>query len=208
MSVKKIISILVVIVSITLALFHIYTSTTGLLEPLLQRPIHLALILGLAFLVYPRRKEGKIGWLGIILSILGLVSVGYIAYFYEDIIQRSLSPTGLDIFFGVISIILLVEATRRTNGWPLIILTGLFLFYAYFGPMMPEVITHAGYSFEELIYYMFMTTEGIFALPLGVAATYIYLFILFGAVLEKTGMGEFLNDLAMAMLGRYSGGPA
>src|SRR5699024_4888203 len=205
---NKLIILLITIFSVILAVFHLYTSFRGILEPLLQRPIHLSLIMGLVFLYKPWKKGKKIGLGSIFLSLLGTVSVGYIAFFYEDIIQKSVLLTSTDIFFGVIAIILLMEATRRTNGWPLIILTGLFLVYAYYGPSMPASIMHVGYDLEEIVYYMFISTEGIFGLPLGVAATYIYLFILFGAVLEKTGMGEFFNDIAMSLLGKYAGGPA
>lgn len=208
MNSKKIIFYLIIIFSVVLSLFHLFTSYKGVLEPLLQRPIHLALIMGLVFIYRPWKKGGNVGWGGILLSLLGVVSVGYVAIFYEDIIQKSVTLTSTDMIFGIITILLLFEATRRTNGWPLIILASIFLVYAYLGPYMPSSIMHAGYDMEEIVYYMFISTEGIFGLPLGVAATYIYLFILFGAILEKTGMGEFFNDLAMALLGKYAGGPA
>lgn len=205
---RKVILVITTTISVVLAFFHMYTSTAGVLEPLLQRPIHLALILGLVFLIYPFRKGQKNGWGGILLALLGMISVGYVAYFYEDIIQRPAMPTTADIVFGIIAIVLLFEATRRTNGWALPILAALFILYAFNGPSMPQSISHRGYGVIDMIYYMFLSTEGIFGTALGVSATYIYLFIFFGAILQKTGMGEFFNDIAMAGLGHMSGGPA
>ena len=174
----------------------------------MQRPIHLALIMGLVFLIYPLKKGKKIGWGGLLFSILGFISIGYVAYFYEDIINRQATITEFDLIFGLSAIFLLVEATRRTNSWALVILAGVFVIYAFYGQIMPDVIAHRGYGLEELIYYMFLSTEGIFGTAIGVSATYIYLFIFFGAILQKSGMGEFFNDISLALLGNYSGGPA
>lgn len=196
------------IFSIILAIFHLYTSATGVLEPLIQRPFHLGIILSLAFITYAFTKNGKITVIDVLFSVASLVSVFYIILNYESIIMRSGTLTQLDIIFGVICIVLLFEATRRTNGLPLVILAGLFAIFMFYGPYMPNLIAHRGYDLSDFVYYMFLSTEGIFGTAVGVSATYIYLFILFGAVLQKSGLGALFNDISIALLGRYSGGPA
>ncbi|MBN2827577.1 MAG: TRAP transporter permease [Tissierellales bacterium] len=205
---KKLNKWMIIIFSVILGCFQLYTSFNGILEPLIQRSIHLSLILSIAFLIYPVNKNGKIGWDGIVLSIIALIFIGYIAYNYNYIISKMGTSSQIDIFFGIISILLLIEATRRSNGLPLVILTIIFIAYAFLGRYMPDMIAHKGYNLNEMIYYIFLSTEGIFGTALGVSSIYIYLFIMFGAVLQKTGLGEFFNDISLSLLGQFSGGPA
>lgn len=206
--VKKIQARMVLLICVVLGIFQLYTSATGILEPLLQRPIHLALILGLAFLLYPLRKSEDIRWTDIVLSVLSMIAIGYIAFNYSEVITRMNEVTNLELVLGIIALFLLFEATRRSNGLPLVIIAMLFLLFAVFGPYMPDAIAHRGYGIRDIVYYMYVSTQGIFSTPIAVSSTYIYLFIFFGAVLEKTGMGELFNDLALSLLGHFAGGPA
>ena len=204
--IKKIRAHMIVLICVLLGIFQLYTSATGILEPLLQRPIHLALLLGLAFLLYPCKKEAHA--LDVAMSILSMIAIGYIAANYNDIITRMNVVTNIELILGITTLLLLFEATRRTNGFPLVVIALAFLLFAFFGPYMPDAIAHRGYGIRDIIYYMYISTQGIFSTPIAVSSTYIYLFIFFGAVLEKTGMGELFNDLALSLLGHFSGGPA
>lgn len=126
----------------------------------------------------------------------------------DDIVQRIGIMTPLDFTVGLVAVLLVLEATRRAVGLPITIIASLFLLYAYFGPYMPGFLAHRGVNLEGLVKTMFFTTEGIFGTPLYVSATYIFVFLLFGAFLVKTGVGEYFNDLALVVAGRRIGGPA
>ncbi|NLL19295.1 MAG: TRAP transporter permease, partial [Clostridia bacterium] len=116
--------------------------------------------------------------------------------------------TNTDIFFGIILIIALLEAARRATGWVMVLIAGVFLLYAFLGPYIPGILGHKGYALRRIVSQMYLSTEGIFGVPLGVSADYIFLFIFLTSMLERLGMGAFLLDLAMAIMGRFAGGPA
>ncbi|MCD5414891.1 MAG: TRAP transporter permease [Clostridiales bacterium] len=199
------------LVCVAFALFHLYTSAFGPLNTLVHRAVHTAVVMALVFLLYPHSKkymETKpliADWIFAALSIaMGL----YILVFFKDIVMRAGMPNTMDIAFGLMTILLVLEAGRRVVGKEVAILAIIFMIYAYFGRSIPGIMAHRGYSLYAIAEYMYVTTEGIFGIAIGVSSTYIILFILFGAFLAKSGMGQFFNDLAMAIAGGGSGGPA
>lgn len=198
---------------LSFSLFQLYTGVFGVLTAQLQRSIHLGFALSLVFLLFPARKKDrgrthKPAWYDIILAI---VSVGVGAYWplmIDDLVMRVGVITEVDFYVGILAVLLVLEATRRAVGLPITIIATLFLVYALFGPQMPGFLAHRGLSPERLIQTMFFTTEGILGTPLGVSSTFIFLFLLFGSFLVKTGVGQYFNDLAVSIAGKATGGPA
>ncbi|MBD3110058.1 TRAP transporter permease [Bacillus sp. AGMB 02131] len=197
---------------IAFSLFQLYTAIDKPLMAQLQRSVHLGFALGLAFLLFPARKsmlkKGKVAWYDIILAILGVVVGSYWPLMMEEIVMRPGTVTEVDYMIGLMAILLVLEATRRTVGLPITIIAVLFIVYAIYGPYMPDFIAHRGLSLERLVQTMFFTTEGILGTPLGVSSTFIFVFLLFGAFLVKTGVGAYFNDLAALIAGKRVGGPA
>jgi len=196
------------------SLFQLYTAIFGVFTAQIQRSIHLGFALALIFLLFPakrrNRKKGKlqVAWYDIILALLSIVVGAYWPIYINDIVMRVGILTDTDFYVGVLAVLLVLEATRRAVGLPITIIAALFLSYGYFGPYMPGFLEHSGLSIQRLIQTMFFTTEGILGTPLGVSATFIFLFLLFGSFLVKTGVGQYFNDLAVAIAGRSTGGPA
>ena len=198
-------------ICIAFATFQIYTAMFGVLDAHLQRAIHLAFGFALIFLLYPAStswSRNSMNWFDVLLAILGVCSAMYIVVFYQDLVLRAGFNTETDFIIGLIGTILVFEAARRVVGWPMIIVAALFMLYALIGPYIPGILGHRGVSMQELIGHLFYTTEGIFGIPMGVSSTFIYLFILFGAYLEATGLGKFFIDLANAVAGWAAGGQA
>ncbi|MEH6943504.1 TRAP transporter permease [Bacillus sp. JJ722] len=194
------------------SLFQLYTAIDKPLMAQLQRSIHLGFALALVFLLFPARKKnlykGTIAWYDYILSLLGIVVGTYWPIMMEELVMRPGTVTQLDYYVGIIAILLVLEATRRTVGLPITVIASLFIVYALYGPYMPDFIAHRGLSLERFVQTMFFTTEGILGTPLGVSSTFIFLFLLFGAFLVKTGVGDYFNDLAAVIAGKRIGGPA
>lgn len=191
--------------------FHLYTAGAGILEAMRQRTMHLGFALVLAFLIFPlskKMRQTSIPWYDYILAAVSLSVTMYIFIFYKQLMARGGSPTTFDLAMGALCIILTMEATRRVVGKPLMILAGIFLTYAYFGPYMPGPFAHRGADIPRIIDHLYLGTEGIFSIPLGVSATYIIIFILFGSFLSVTGAGKMFIDLALALFGTARGGPA
>ncbi len=207
---RNLFSILVTLIAVSFSLFHLYTAFFGLLGGLLQRSIHLAFAMALTFLLSPGKKGSvrKVSLLSLAMAIAGAVCTAYLVIEYEELSFRMGRPTFWDSALGVTEIILLLEMTRRKIGWPLPTVAILFLIYAFVGPYLPESIAHRGYEFTRVVSQMYLTTEGIFGIPLGVSATFVILFIIFGAFLQASGGGQFFIDLAVALFGRVRGGPA
>lgn len=204
-------SLAILIVALALTVFQLYTAGVSMLTAWIQRDIHIVLILILVFLIFPLRKKRekeKASLIDGLLILLALVSGAYIIINYQAIVLRLGTPTTTDIVFGVIMILLILEASRRATGWVLVIIAGVLLLYNFLGPWVPGILGHKGYSLSRVVSQMYLTTEGIFGIPLGVSASYIYLFVFLTSMLEKIGMGDFLLELAMAVMGRYVGGPA
>jgi TRAP transporter 4TM/12TM fusion protein len=214
LSLVQVTAAIVLVLSVSLSLYQLYTAGIAALTALIQRSIHLGAILSLTFLLKPpfkgARKDKLSLWLILdwTLVILSIVCVSYIIYNLNAIFERQGDWLPSDLAISVIGMILVLEACRRVIGT---VMTGICvaaIAYALYGPYMPELIIHKGYSIERIATTLWLTTEGIFGLPIGVAATFVYVFVLFGAVLEATGGGNFFIDLAYALTGRFSGGPA
>jgi TRAP transporter 4TM/12TM fusion protein len=204
---------LVFAVAVAMSVFQLYTAGFGLLNAHVQRAIHLAFILTLAFLLFPLRPGRKYRAGGVPIFDLALALAGagvglYIFWDYQGIVIRAGIPSTTDLALAFVTILLVMEASRRVIGLPMVILSAVFLLYAYFGPYLPGIFGHRGYAVNEIAEYMYLTTEGIFGIPLGVSATYIFLFILLGAYLEQAGIIAFFSDLAMSVVGHTKGGPA
>jgi TRAP transporter 4TM/12TM fusion protein len=198
--------------SVFLGLFHIFTAATVPLAPQLQRSIHLGVGLGLLFLLYPSRREGMNqtapSWYDALLAFLGLAIGLYHVVFYQDLLARTGINTPMDYVVAGMAVLLVLEATRRVAGWPMIIVAGAFLAYALWGNYFPGLLAHRGVSLERLLEHSYLGLEGIMGIPLGVSATVIFLYLLFAQVLEKTGIRQFFIDVAMALTGTSPGGPA
>jgi len=197
--------------AVGMSLFHFYTSGFGLLLAMKQRSLHLAFVLVLVYLLYPARETSKkdgIPWYDFILAAMAAFSTLYLFVEFEEMVNRAGLPTTMDIIVGFMGIILLLEATRRVSSPILPCIAIFFLFYCYFGRYFPQMFQHRGFNIQRIINHMYLGTEGVFGIPLGVSATFVFMFILFGSVLEQTGMGRFIIDLAMALAGGATGGPA
>ena len=195
------------------SLFQVYTSVFGVLTAPLQRSIHLGFALALIFLLFPARKRDRgkkhhVAWYDFILAAGSVLVGAYWPVTINELVNRVGRLTDLDFFIGLLAIVLVLEATRRTVGLPIMIIAILFMGYALFGPYMPGSLAHRGLELDRLVQTMFYTTEGILGTPLGVSSTFIFLFLLFGSFLIKTGVGDYFNDLGIAIAGRRVGGPA
>ena len=202
---------LVSAIAITFSIFQLYTAFFGVLDAQLQRAVHLGFALALSYLLYPTCKSWsrhKLHPLDAILAVLGAASPAYIVIMYRELAFRAGIINSVDLVIGVLGVLLVIEATRRVVGLPMVIVVVAFLAYAFAGPYMPGVLSHRGLTPNQLIGHLYFTTEGIFGIPLGVSSTFIFLFILFGAYLECTGLGKFFIDIANAIAGWASGGPA
>jgi TRAP transporter 4TM/12TM fusion protein len=202
------------IVAVLMTLFQLYTAWFGAYIASTQRAVHLAFALVIAFLLFKplaRTEQTKTPWYDWIIVGLAAFSYGYFGIFGREISQRFafVTPlTTLQFVVGVIALIVLLEATRRVVGSALLVIVLLLLAHTLFGANLPGGLAHRGFTLDAVIEQMFFTTSGVFGIPLGVSATFIFLFILFGKLLEGTGGGKFFLDLALAAMGRYRGGPA
>ena len=203
---------MVALLAVAMSCFHFYTSGFGLLLAQKQGAVHLAFTLALVFLLYPatskQSKTSGIPFYDFILAGLGVASALYLVFFFNDLVTRAGLPTTADLVMGFILIATLLEATRRISNPVLPCLAVVALLYCYFGRYMPQMLAHRGFSVARIVNHMYLGTEGIFGTPLEVSSTFVYMFILFGAVLEKTGLGRFIIDLSMALAGWSTGGPA
>lgn len=203
---------LVSLIAIAMSCFHFYTSGFGLLLAQKQGAVHLAFTLCLVFLLYPatskQSKTSGIPFYDFILGAVGVASAMYLVVFFNDLTTRAGLPTQTDLIMGFLLIVTLLEATRRISNPVLPCLAIVALLYCYVGRSLPDMIAHRGFSIPRIVNHMYLGTEGIFGTPLEVSSTFVFMFILFGAVLEKTGLGKFIIDLSMALAGWSTGGPA
>jgi len=198
---------LVQALAIALGLFHLYSARFGELVAFQHRSVHLAGMLALAFFS-SSREQGARRRLSDALALSALALCGYFVMAHQSIALRPGMPAGMDLLVGAGVLLLVLEASRRVLGWALSILSFGFLLYSYLGAYIPGRFGHRGYSMSEILEYTSLTTEGIFGVALGVSSTYIVLFILFGAFLERTGLMDFFNETALAVAGRTRGGVA
>ncbi|RAZ69902.1 TRAP transporter permease [Planococcus maitriensis] len=194
------------------SLFQLYTAIFGQYTAYIQRSVHLGFALSLIFILFPmRRRKGarhKVAWYDYILALLSIGIGAYWPIMYDDLVFRIGRVTELDLIVGILAVILTLEATRRAVGMPITVIGALFLTYGFFGPYFPGFMRHRGQDLESLIQLMFYTTDGILGTPIGVSATFIFTFLLFGSFLVKTGVGQYFNDLAVSLAGNLTGGPA
>ena len=190
----------------------------GMFKGLPARAIHLGFALTLAFLIYPISKKKKISIFDILISFIAAFCCLYIYFFYDQLVDRGgilLTFTiwekfnlPVELIIGSCGILILIEATRRVFGLPLVIIAVCFLLFSYFGRYAPEIISHGGLSLNRLVGFQWLDQEAIFGIPIGVSVDFIFLFVLFGALLETAGGGKYFLDLAFAMVGKMRGGPA
>lgn len=197
--------------AIGIALYHFITSFIGYPATHLHRSLHVALMLAMTFFLYPSHKKASrktMVWYDVLFALGSLAVAAYVWGDYINFINRMGSPNLPDVIMGTILVLLVLEASRRISGWPLVILSLLFILYGLVGRSLPGILMHRGYSWSKLVNHIFINTEGIYGTSVDVAASYIFLFILFGSVMNKSGMGKFFNDLALAFAGSTKGGPA
>ncbi len=204
---------IIAILSIGLAGYHLYSAYFGPLDALRHRSLHTSLIAALVFIIYPaffKAKKNKVSFGDIFWVIAALSTSAYMFIDYQGIAERMsvYMPNTIDILFGILTIIVVIEGGRRAAGNALTILAIIFLVYAFFGEYAPDMLRHSGKDLEDVVTYMYLSTEGIFGIAISVSASYIILFILFGSFLNASGMGKFFTDASMGLAGHTSGGPA
>src|SRR6056297_2095449 len=198
------------IIAVCMSLFHLYASGIQMLPQFQHRAIHLAFALGLTFFIYPagQKDKDKIPWFDV-LSIVFCLGVGaYLTLDYMNIVFRAGDPIMRDLVLGGITIFIVLEATRRTMGWPLVIVAVTFLLYAVFGHLIPGDLGHRQFGLARIVEHLFLTSEGIYGVAIYVTATFVFMFILLGAFLAETGGAQSFIDLAFSLTGKYRGGPA
>lgn len=207
---------------IALSLFHYYTAGFGLLQETMHRGIHLSFVLSLVFLVFPFTRRGYdrpatnswlmplgvplLDWLLVVAAIVAVMHVPLIPL--DDLAFRVGNPSRTDVILGGILVLLLLEATRRSVGWPLPIIATIFMVYAIYGPSMPGILIHPGATVSQLVDHLYLTSQGIYGIALGVVATYVFHFVLFGVFATRIGLGQLFLDCAAWVAGRFAGGPA
>jgi len=216
---------IVVAIAIIWSLFQLWYASPfpfwfniGMFKGLPARAIHLGFALLLAFLIFPISKNKKISTIDVLISLIAAFCCLYIYFFYDQLIDRggillnvSLGKNidiPIELIIGIIGILILLEATRRVIGLPLVIIAICFLLFSFFGRYAPDIISHGGLSLKRLVGFQWFDQEAIFGIPIGVSVDFIFLFVLFGALLETAGGGKYFLDLAFAMVGKMRGGPA
>jgi TRAP transporter 4TM/12TM fusion protein len=199
------------VIAFAMSCFQLYTAVFGTLTGTLQRSIHLCFALILCFLYFPMTKRSKtkeIPVYDLILAAVGGFGAIYVTLFYADLVKRIGNPTPLDVVMGIITILFVLEAARRAVGLPLPLISAIFITYAFVGPHLPDLIAHRGYGFRRVVDHLYLTMEGIFGVPLWVSSTFVFAFVLFGAILEKTGAMDYFMKIAFSLVGHTRGGPA
>jgi len=198
-------------IAVGFSCFQVYTAAFGLFPAQLQRSIHLSFAFVLVYLLFPfrvSRSSDRLNWHHYLIAAFAALVGLYITLNYTRIMEAGGDYSTMDYIFAGLGILFTLEAARRVVGLPIVIIAGTFLAYSYFGPYFPGFLAHRGYSLQRIASHMYLTTEGIMGIPLWVSSTFIYLFVLFGAFREKTGLGQLFIDLSNAVAGWASGGPA
>jgi len=189
-----------------------FTFGWGVLNDTEARSLHLGVGLLLAFLCYPMlrspEQRTRIPWFDWLLGLAAMIAGAYFLLFYAQLATRPGQPNLQDVIVATIGLLLLLEATRRAVGMPMTVLAIIFLAYIIFGRYLPDVIAHKGASWERMLSHQWLTTEGVFGVALGVSVSYIFIFVLFGSLLDKAGAGNYMMQVSFAMLGHLRGGPA
>jgi len=213
--------ILIFIIAVAMALFHMYTAGVRQLPGVQQRTIHLSFALALTFLMFPFKSKSDdsqeikvanefrpLSPIDILLLAASFFLGVYVFVEYEGLSFRTGMPNFLESFCSLLGIILVFEATRRVIGWSIVIMAFVGFVYLAFGTHLPSYLAHTGFTFEQVINFMFFSSEGILGMPLGVSASVIIVFLIFGAVLVASGAGSFFIDMGLSLFGKYRGGPA
>ena len=204
-----------------LSCFHYFTAGFGLLPEITHRGIHLAFVLGLVFLVFAFRTKDNdktpvaslLAPLGVpfydwIFALAAVVACLYVPWVFDDLAFRVGNPLTMDWIMGSIMVVLLLEATRRSVGLPLPIIAVILIAYGLWGRNLPSILAHPGNSWKSVVNHLYLTSQGIYGIALGVVATYVFHYVLFGVLATRIGLGRLFIDLATALAGRFSGGPA
>jgi TRAP transporter 4TM/12TM fusion protein len=209
---------LVAALALAWALFQVWYASPlpfalgwGVVNDTQARALHLGVALALAFLVFPASSSSPrdhIPFTDIVLAIAGAAAGGYLLLFYAQLATRPGQPTPADVTGAVVGVLLLLEATRRTVGLPMAVLAVVFLAYVFGGPLLPDVLAHKGASLNRVASHMWLTTEGVYGVALGVSVSFIFVFVLFGTLLDRAGAGNYMMQVSMALLGHLRGGPA
>ncbi len=212
------IAILTAVILFLLSAYHFYTAGFGIPRATTHRGLHMGVSLFVVFLSFAafnsgRHKTTGFAILGIpvydwLFAIAGAVSSFYVPWIYDQLAFRVGNPMTLDIVMGTLLLVTLMEAVRRSMGWPLPVIALLFIAYAYWGQSMPGILVHPGADWNTIINHLYLTSQGIYGTALGVIATYVFHFVLFGVMAQKIGLGQLFIDLATALTGRFAGGPA
>lgn len=211
-------SVILFIVPVCWSLFQIWIASPlpfildfGIFNSTEARSIHLAFAVFLAYSAFPMIKgvhADKVPLYDWILALAAAFTASYLYVFYDQLAQRPGAPITMDLWVALCGLVLLLEATRRALGLPLTIVAAVFITYSLAGPYMPDVISHKGTSLNKLASHQWLGTEGVFGVALGVSTSFVFLFVLFGALLERAGAGNYFIQVAYAMLGHMRGGPA
>ena len=195
-----------------LSVYHYYTAGFGIPQAVVHRGLHMAVTLFLVFLSFSAfgRSEiarGPLAFLGLplgdwVLAFAGAIAALYVPWINDQLAFRVGNPLPVDIIMGTILIVVLLEAVRRSMGWPLPVIACLFIAYAYFGRYMPGIFVPPGASWSNIVNHLYLTSQGIYGTALGVIATYVFHFVLFGVMATRIGLGQLFIDLASALAGR------
>ena len=212
------VAILVGVIMFLLASYHFYTAGFGIPRATLHRGVHMGVSLFLVYLSFAAFNSGRNKTTGFVIlgvpvtdwifALAAAVSAFYVPYVYDQLQFRIGNPNQLDIVMGTVLLVTLLEAVRRSMGWPLPVIALLFIGYAYFGQSMPGIFIHPGADWAGIVNHLYLSSQGIYGTALGVIATYVFHFVLFGVMAQKIGLGQLFIDLATALTGRFSGGPA
>lgn len=201
----------VFILAVVWSLIQLYTAVMGVFPSTIQRAPHVGAALVLIFLLYPASKKttgDNVPWYDYALSFLGFAVSAYHVIYYEELVWRAGVYNSIDMIIGIIAVLLVLEATRRLAGPVIVCLASFFLLYAYFGAYFPSFMAHKGLSIKRIAVFQWISTEGILGIPIEVSSTFIFLFMLFASFLGKTGIGEWITNVAVALTGSKMGGPA
>lgn len=205
---------IVVLLAVIWTIFQLYMSTIGIMDAVKFRAWHLGFLLLFSFIFYPATKKSagtrKLpALIDIVCILLSVFVISYLLFTYDSFVrERAGENTTFDIYVGILALILLFEASRRVVGFGLTLIALFFLSYNFFGAYIPGLLGHYGFSVERVVNLMYWGGQGIFGTALGVSASYIFVFVLFGAFLKNSGFSDFINDLALTVAGRTAGGPA
>lgn len=205
----------VTFLGVSLTVFHIYTGYFGTLPSQIQGAVHVGTALGIIYLLFPakkgwHRKQKTVPWYDVVLAFTAMYVTYHKIFFFDAILQSRISGySTFDVIVSILGILLLLEATRRTVGVPIVVVASITLLYAMFGNLIPtQILSHPGFAFDRLATDIWFKESGVFGTPVQISAKFIFLFLFFGVILANTKIGDFFNNIAFALTGRFTGGPA